>query len=157
MKKTKVKRITVIAAAVILVTVGIEFRYSIGIALNKTIFNKARPSAEMTTEEKLEDFEYLYNIISANQPMLEDYKAVYCYDFAANKDYYTKLICATENDTEFLECICDIIGELPSFHTETVYGKNDSSSKYYGNEKACGTFFSDGYSDYWMDIEKELL
>ena len=56
---------------------------------------------ELTTEEKLEDFRYMYNILKENYPHFYEVKKMYKLDWLAAKEYYEKKIEETENNVEF--------------------------------------------------------
>ncbi len=74
-------------------------------------------SKPLTTEQKLEDFDYLYNTLLEHQPMLEEYQKVIGFDFKGNKEYYQELIRNTKDDYEYLVMLDMILGDFPSVHT----------------------------------------
>ena len=74
----------------------------------------------LTMEEKLEDFEYAYNIIKENYSFLEVNKRLNGVDWLANKDEYTEKIKNTNSHYQFMEELSNIIMELNNGHTHVV-------------------------------------
>ncbi len=74
----------------------------------------------LTEEEKLEDFEYLYNIIASNYPFLEMNKRQHGVDWIANKNDYIELLQETEGDLKFYIVLDNIVKDLNYDHT-SVY------------------------------------
>lgn len=89
-------------------------------------FNDLFPPAKveqlnLTTEEKLEDFEFFYKTVTESMPTLEELKKVYGVDIEGNKEYYKSIIENTTSDYEFYCAMNAICGQIPSFHTDVVY------------------------------------
>ena len=74
-------------------------------------------SYELTEEQKLEDFEYLYNSIIEDYPYLEVNKRKYGIDWASKKEEYIELIKTTNN---FEQCLKDILADLNNDHTNIL-------------------------------------
>ncbi|SET14318.1 S41 family peptidase [Anaerobranca gottschalkii] len=73
----------------------------------------------LTTEEKLEDFEYLYQMIYENYPFLNpDYG--YGTQWLNNKEVFKKQIKETKNDEEFIMAIRKIVESLHQGHTHAL-------------------------------------
>lgn len=102
-RKSK-KWIGIIAVLILLILVGI------GII-------KFLPARPLTTEQKLEDFNYFYNVLVEYHPLLEEYKEVLGFDFEGNKEFYEELIRNTKDDYEFYVMMYMIMGDIPSPHT----------------------------------------
>lgn len=75
---------------------------------------------ELTNEEKLEDFIYLYSIFEDNFPYFNIKKYQYGYDWLSNKDSFEDLIRNTKTNEEFYEKIKEIICLLQNDHTSIV-------------------------------------
>jgi C-terminal processing protease CtpA/Prc len=71
----------------------------------------------LTEDEKLEDFEFLFNIISSNYPYLQMNKRQHGVDWIANKDDYVKRIQETEGDLKFNIVLDNIVKDLNYGHT----------------------------------------
>ena len=69
--------------------------------LGGIVITKLLPVKCFTTEQKLEDFNYFYNVLVEYHPLLEKYKEVLGFDFVGNKEYYEELIRNTKDDYEF--------------------------------------------------------
>lgn len=74
----------------------------------------------LTLEEKLEDFEYAYNLIKENYPFLEVNKRLHGVDWLANKKEYVERIKNTRTDDEFMMELSNIMRELNNGHTHVV-------------------------------------
>lgn len=77
----------------------------------------------MSTEEKLEDFEYMYKLLEENYPFFEVNKRLYNVDWLGNKKKYTKIIKNTKNDAEFFVAIGRILSDLNNDHTHVFNGE----------------------------------
>ena len=69
-------------------------------------------SSNLTEEEKLADFEQLYNEIESGYPFLEVNKRLNKQDWLANKDIYEQRIKDTNSDKEFISELSLIINNL---------------------------------------------
>lgn len=77
----------------------------------------------MSTEEKLEDFEYMYNLLEDNYTFFEVNKRLHNLDWLRNKKKYAKKIKNTKNDAEFFVAINYILGDLNNDHTHAFNGE----------------------------------
>lgn len=77
--------------------------------------------APLTTEEKLEDFEYMYNLLKDNYPFFEVNKRVNGIDWLSNKDDYIERVKNTKTDDEFINELSHIVSELNDGHTHVVH------------------------------------
>lgn len=81
--------------------------------------------SQLSTKEKVEDFEYMYETIKEGYPYLEVNKRLNNVDWLANKDEYLEQIKNTTNDEEFLKEMTDIVMDLNNGHTHII---NDEST-----------------------------
>ncbi|WDV46680.1 S41 family peptidase [Clostridiaceae bacterium M8S5] len=72
---------------------------------------------ELSIKEKLEDFEYMYKIISENHPYLEVNKRVSGIDWLANKEKYIEKIKFTKDDNEYFKVMAESLQEIKNGHT----------------------------------------
>ena len=79
---------------------------------------------QLSTKQKIEDFEYLYDVIKNGYPYLNVNKRRNNVDWIENKDKYIKRIKNTKNDEEFIEEISSIVSELGNKHTQLIDNKN---------------------------------
>ncbi|MDU5083404.1 S41 family peptidase [uncultured Tissierella sp.] len=77
----------------------------------------------MSMEEKLEDFEYMYELLKDNYPFFKVNKRLHNVDWLGNKKQYTRKIKSTQNDAEFLVSINDILNDLNNPHTHVFNGE----------------------------------
>ncbi|GFZ33852.1 peptidase [Clostridium zeae] len=94
---------------------------------NKSNANK-KIISNLTQEEKLEDFNYLYEVIEKNYPFLEVNKRVNNADWKANKDIYLQRVKDTENNTDFYMVLEGILRDLNNGHT-SMYKANADKVK----------------------------
>lgn len=78
---------------------------------------------ELTTKEKVEDFNQLFEAIKSGYPFLEVNKRVNGIDFIANKEEYLERIKNTKNDDEFISELSAILRDLNNGHTHLVTDK----------------------------------
>lgn len=74
----------------------------------------------LTKKEKIEDFQYMYNVIKESYPYLEVNKRVNNIDWLDNKEYYLERIKNTEDDTEFINELNKILADLNNGHTHLI-------------------------------------
>ncbi len=72
---------------------------------------------QLTEEEKLEDFEYMYTLLKENYPFFEVNKRLNGVDWLNNKDEYINWIKATSDDKSFFDTLDKILSELHNGHT----------------------------------------
>lgn len=113
-------KITIITAVVLALSVGIWFGiYNVAKPLIAPIVAKVSPT-QLTTEQKLEDFDYLYNTLKENYPYFEVRKRMIGYDWLAHKDEFRQWVKETKNDREYYDAVGKIISLLQSGHTNLV-------------------------------------
>lgn len=78
---------------------------------------------ELTSQEKMEDFEYMYNILKENYPYFEVNKRVNGVDWLKNKEIYESRIENTKNNEDFMEELNSILSELHNGHTNVLFKK----------------------------------
>lgn len=73
--------------------------------------------AGLTTEQKLEDFRYLFGIIRDNHPYLELKARVEGYDWLAHEAEFQEAVANSRNDKEFVQAINRMLQMINSGHT----------------------------------------
>lgn len=79
--------------------------------------NPQKPAAQLTTEEKLEDFEALYEVLQENYPFFEVNKRINGVNWLNNKEQYLEKIRSTKSDEEFFYQLKFILSDLYNGHT----------------------------------------
>jgi C-terminal processing protease CtpA/Prc len=72
---------------------------------------------DLTSEEKLEDFRYLYTTLKDSFPFFEIEKEKTNFDWLANKEVFEKQITATKNNEEFYQSLKGILSMIQNGHT----------------------------------------
>jgi C-terminal processing protease CtpA/Prc len=119
----KASKIGIILLIVIFLSAGLWY----------TIFNLANPyisnlgneqpiTGQLTTEQKVEDFNYLYNTMKDNFPFFEVKKRMINYDWLAHKNEFEERIRNTKNDKEFYEELNKIVNLAQNAHTHILEG-----------------------------------
>lgn len=80
--------------------------------------------AKLLTKEKIQDFEYLYNVLEENYPFFKVNERVYGIDWLGNKRKYKRLIRNTKSDAEFLVAMDRILGDLNDNHVSILDGED---------------------------------
>ena len=76
----------------------------------------------LSTKAKLEDFNYIYELLKNDYPFFEVNERIYGVDWLGNKDFYEEIIRTTKNDAEFLVAMYEILDELNNPHTNICEG-----------------------------------
>lgn len=110
----------------------------------KEVFTEPEP---LTSEEKLEDFEYMYSIIKENYPFLKVNERLNGINWLENKDKYIEEIKKADTDDEFLYTLDNILADLNNGHTHVL-------------EKQQFGFFYDTYTSHrinkpWKKVLKD--
>ena len=84
-----------------------------------TQFNLCRPK-ELTEKQKIEDFEYMYNILKDNYAHFYEVKKMYGYDWLAYKEQFKEKIKKTKNNLEFYNALNEILSKLHDGHTRVL-------------------------------------
>lgn len=82
--------------------------------------NTTDTSTPLSMEDRLEDFEYLYKIISENYPFLKVNERVNGINWLEQKEKYIKLVENSNNDTIFMNNISAIVKDLNNGHTHVI-------------------------------------
>ncbi|MGL5754615.1 MAG: S41 family peptidase [Paraclostridium sp.] len=92
-------------------------------------------SNQLSTREKIADFQYLYNVIKDGYPYLDVNERRNNIDWLANKNEYITKIKNTKTDEEFIEELSYIVSDLNNRHTQIIDNKNkyESFKKAYEN------------------------
>lgn len=73
---------------------------------------------QLTTEQKVKDFEYLYNVLEENYPYFGVGERKTGIDWLSQKDNYIRQIRRTENDSSYYFTLDRILTDLGNGHTE---------------------------------------
>lgn len=75
----------------------------------------------LSIEQKLEDFDYLCNVLENGMPSMQIIENEYNIDYASQKEKYRNLIADSTTDYEFYCIIKSYINIFPSTHTGLIY------------------------------------
>lgn len=122
-----------------------------------------RLPATLTTEDKLEDFEYLFKFISENFPYLKVNERMHGVNWLEEKETFRAAIEKTRNDLEFNVEIIKILRRLNNEYTHT-FDSNWFSYAYFGYTDPAYAEFNKPWADvlnneksfkyYNFDVEK---
>lgn len=101
-------------------------------------------TSTLTLEEKVDDFEQLYNEVKEGYPFLEVNKRLYKEDWLENKYEFKKRIEKTSSDEDFANELNSIMRELNNGHTEVI-----TDASYFNMLK--GVYESLGWYDFFDD------
>ncbi|WP_252230772.1 S41 family peptidase [Clostridium sp. ZBS15] len=74
----------------------------------------------LSTEEKLEDFEYMYKILEENYPYFEVNKRMNNLDWLSKRDDYISMIKNTTGDIDFFNTLEKVLSDLNNGHTDMI-------------------------------------
>jgi len=118
MKREIMIRIIIYSALAIFLIYA--YRFKILSLINEFFFDDY-VLAELSEEQKLEDFEEFYTTIIESVPYLEDVNKLYGIDFKKRKEYYIEEIKSTKNNVEYYAVMKAISEDLGSFHTDICF------------------------------------
>ena len=87
-------------------------------------------SIELSEEDMMNDFEYLWSSVTEGMPLLETYKNEMGYDFAARKEMYAEKISKCSTNFDFMCCIESVLNDVPSAHTAFFRSDYDDITSY---------------------------
>src|SRR5699024_462330 len=105
MKNKKILIILIIAIVLILVAF---------------IYNNTNKLKELTTEEKLEDFRYMYNIFEENYPHFYEVRKLHGIDWLKYKEHFEDRIIKTESNMEFFNELNYTLSFLDDSHADVI-------------------------------------
>ena len=124
-KGDKMKTSKIVIALLILILLSVGLWYAIfNIANSYRIeLDTEKPNARnLTTEQKIEDFNYLYNTMKDNFPFFEVKKRMIGYDWLAQKNEFQNRIRNTKSDREFYGELNKIVNLVQNAHTHILQG-----------------------------------
>lgn len=105
------KKILIWAVAIVL----------LGIAVYVLVSSNMGELKDLTEEEKIEDFMYMYDIMKENYPHFHSIEKMYGYDWLAHKEEFEKEIRETKDNMEFFYSIGSILAnKLHDPHTVVI-------------------------------------
>ena len=114
---------------------------------------------ELTEKQKIEDFEYMYDILKDNYAHFYEVKKMYGYDWVAYKEQFKEKIKKTRNNLEFYYALNDILLKLHDGHTHVLSpGYYKYFSGIFSRYEVYKDMFrkSDGDYKMWEEIFKKV-
>lgn len=106
-------------------------------------------AATLTKEQKIEDFEYLYNMVSQNYPYLWVKERQFGYSWTSMKDKFMQEVESSEDDQAFIKSISRMVNLLQNDHTKVLtYEEVNKYSKKYNSGFYAAVFSSMTLSSY---------
>ena len=156
-KKTIIIIINIISLIIIAYCVFI-MRHNIIRKLN-SLTEKPITELNLSNEQKLSDFNYLYDSIASSLPIdtLNGIKKQFNIDFVSRKDEYIDLIMRTENDLDFFAAMCAIDEDIPTFHSDILFPdyKYYSTIACYNMNYVLDTKYLKSKSEYWIKMLRD--
>jgi len=94
---------------------GLYWNPKVDISVSKEV-----QSFPLTTEQKLEDFNYLYNSLKSGFPYFEVKKRQFGTDWLAMYDQFEAQISGTADDLEYYRALVNILNQLQNGHTNII-------------------------------------
>ena len=148
-KKSNFLFISVILASSLLFAI---FIFKPWIYFKKTVSNGYNIQAlSLSENQKLEDLNYLFEVICSSVPMINEYEEKYGFSFAKRKNEYVNLIKKTKSNYEYYSTMEAILEDVPSFHTDLVSPDSVSMLNCYNIENILSNDKNMAYNKYWSD------
>ena len=151
----KALRIVVTVILIILLIGGLFYKIfwnaQVDFVVNETTF-------PLSTEQKLEDFKYLFRTLEQNFPYFEVKKRQHGMDWLAREEEFASMIAGTSSDAEFYEALERILILLQNGHTNIIepgvvyedyariYSGSTPWSQIYNDNRVRGAY------DYWDTV-----
>lgn len=98
---------------------------------------------DLTKQQKLEDFNYLYNILNESYPFFSAEKRKFDYDWVSNRSTYEEMLSNTKDNSEFYFQMNKILTLLQNGHTHVI------SPEFYDE---LYTTYSKGLNNSWKQV-----
>lgn len=159
MCKTNRKSFYIIAFIIIAIIAGIVYinKNTLLKRYNELFPAKKIESLNLSHEQKIADFEKMYDTIVSGFSNLDCIKEYNSIDFVQRKSYYLNLINKTENDFQYYCTMKAILCDLSSFHTSLCFPdyKSLCGTKGYDLKQVLAERDTIPYIEYWnKEIEK---
>ncbi len=155
-KKKNLSSIIVISVICLLTAALLYvFRYNFLPKFNSAFPPSAEKSLGLTEEEKIEDFNFLFETAAAGMPMIDEYSSVYGFNFKDKREYYLNMVKSTTSDYEFFCVMSAISQELPGFHTDLVYPANIGTLQCYNSKQLLSDRSVLAHNSYWTKLLEE--
>lgn len=96
---------------------------------NKLSDENVASSNQLTEEQKLDDFEYMYDVLKGNYPYFDVNKRMNGVDWLSKKNEYISEVKSSHDDLSFFNTLQSILGELNNGHTGMYNKENYIYSK----------------------------
>lgn len=149
MKKKVMNVILTVIGIVLIVFAVFGWRYTLINVFNNIFSPKATENLELTDEQKLEDFNFLFDTICNSMPEINEYEEVYGFSFKDRKEIYKQMMLNSKSSAEYYAAVDAIIQEVPSFHTDLIGTGNTASLNCYNSEKISADRNIISYRKYW--------
>ncbi|MCX7885049.1 MAG: S41 family peptidase [Caloramator sp.] len=113
--KRKGKLIIMISAFILMIFGFFLLRF-----INFSVNIKKGELGELTKDQKLEDFNYLYDVIVNNYPYIEVLKRKIGYDFLSKKEELKNMVVSSKDNAEFYKNIDKMLNILQNGHTNII-------------------------------------
>ena len=109
----------------------------------------------LTTEAKLEEFDYICRLLNENMPSLGLFKERYGIDFNDNYEMYRQAIAETTDNFDYYCTLKAILGDIPSCHTALTYPDYEYFGYTPSGQKLLSNYNYKNYTDYWKNLIDE--
>lgn len=151
-------RITaIILLIVFLIESVILYKEQFVIKINESSLSPEVSEINLTVDEKLEEFDFIYETLTENMPSLTFFKERYGIDFKENYEKYRKCISETKDDFDYYCTLEGIFAEIPSTHTNLLHPDYNAYLNNYGYnyDKFMATWNLKNHTDYWYELIDE--
>ncbi len=161
-KKAKLTKGSIIfLICAVILNLGIRFMVSYNDLKRK--FNESNLSTEikeinLSVDDKLEEFDFIYETLLENMPSVTLFKEKYGINFTENYEKYCDYVSNTKDNFDYYCTLEGIFSDIPSAHTDMLYPDYEAYKNYYGYnyDKFLAVWNLKNHTDYWHElIEKK--
>ncbi len=125
--------------------------------LNESNLSLKVSEINLTAEEKLEEFDFIYETLTENMSSITLFRERYDIDFKENYDKYCGYIQNTKDDFDYYCTLSGIFSDIPSAHTKMLFPDYEAYKNNYGYnyDKFLATWNLKNHTDYWYELIEE--
>lgn len=118
------KKIKSIILSIVLASVAALSFAGCAAGNNKSSDKSAASSNQLTEKQKLDDFEYMYDVLKENYPYFDVNKRMNGVDWLSKKNEYISEVKSSHDDFSFFSTLQSILRELNNGHTDMLSKKS---------------------------------
>ena len=150
----RIYRFTAIIIIIMLLLLLNTYKFRIVKNYNESNFSPEIKEINLSAEDKLKEFDFIYEILTVNMPSITLFNEKYGINFIENYDNYRSYVSNTKDDFDYYCTLVGIFSDIPSAHTDMLYPDYEAYKNYYGYnyDRFLAALNMKNYTDYWYKL-----